>query len=140
MLNGETVSSSSSSSTGAGKPIDIESLDIHAAAATAIGVAAAKAKVGVEEEEMEIKKLIANIVEKQLRKVQLKVDEFEKIQNFLNAEKQKVCSFFSLGSELLNIGPARARSHTVSFSLTLASHLPLQTSCATNALSSFATR
>eukprot|EP00271_Cylindrocystis_brebissonii_P006681 TRINITY_DN19445_c0_g1_i1.p1 TRINITY_DN19445_c0_g1~~TRINITY_DN19445_c0_g1_i1.p1 ORF type:complete len:829 (+),score=231.07 TRINITY_DN19445_c0_g1_i1:688-3174(+) len=63
---------------------------IRAAAATALGAAAAKAKLLATQEEREMQELVAAVVEKQLRKVELKLQHFDELEGMLAHEKEQV--------------------------------------------------
>lgn len=67
--------------------IDLSKLDVRQASLAAIGAAAAKAKIMAQKEEREIQKNVVGIIEKQLRKIELKMKHFEELEKTLEKEK-----------------------------------------------------
>jgi SWI/SNF related-matrix-associated actin-dependent regulator of chromatin subfamily C len=67
---------------------DVNKLDLKTASAVALGAAAARAKKIVEHEEREIQKLVAFVVEKQLKKLEVKIRHFERLEETMLKERQ----------------------------------------------------
>ncbi|CAO3573275.1 unnamed protein product [Mortierella alpina] len=63
---------------------------LERAAAAALGSAAAKAKTLADYEEREIQRLVTVVVEMQLKKLQLKQQQFEELEAILEAEKNEL--------------------------------------------------
>jgi SWI/SNF related-matrix-associated actin-dependent regulator of chromatin subfamily C len=63
---------------------------LKAAAAAALGTAAVKSKLLAEKEEREIHKLVAEVIDAQLKKLELKMKSFEEIEEILKEEQLKV--------------------------------------------------
>ncbi|KAF9961564.1 hypothetical protein BGZ72_003170 [Mortierella alpina] len=63
---------------------------LERAAAAALGSAAAKAKTLADYEEREIQRLVTVVVEMQLKKLQLKQQQFEELEAILDAEKNEL--------------------------------------------------
>jgi len=63
---------------------------LKAAAAAALGTAAVKSKLLAEKEEREIHKLVAEVIDAQLKKLELKMKGFEEIEEILKEEQLKV--------------------------------------------------
>ncbi|KAG0205966.1 hypothetical protein BGX28_002516 [Mortierella sp. GBA30] len=63
---------------------------LEKAAAAALGSAAAKAKMLADYEEREIQRLVTVVVEMQLKKLQLKQQQFEELEALLEAEKSEL--------------------------------------------------
>src|SRR5581483_10130506 len=61
---------------------------LEAAGATAMGSAAAKAKVLADYEEREIQRLVNAVIENQLKKLELKLQQFEELEVVLENEKK----------------------------------------------------
>lgn len=70
--------------------LDVQKLDIKTASAAAIGAAAAKAKKLVEQEEREIQRLVAFVIEKQLKKLEVKIKHFEELESAMVKEKAEL--------------------------------------------------
>ena len=68
----------------------ISNAGIQKAASTALGAAAAKSKVLADYEDREIQRLVNAVVEAQLRKVELKMTQFEELEQILEYEKKEV--------------------------------------------------
>jgi len=65
-------------------------LDIKAAAAAGLGAAALKARMVVATEEREIQKLVAEVIELQIQKLELKLQNFESLEKKLETERQEI--------------------------------------------------
>ncbi|CAG8709868.1 10303_t:CDS:2 [Dentiscutata erythropus] len=63
---------------------------LERAGATAMGAAAAKAKVLADYEEREIQRLVNAVIENQLKKLELKLQQFEELENALENEKKEL--------------------------------------------------
>ncbi|KAF8974801.1 hypothetical protein BGZ46_009716 [Entomortierella lignicola] len=63
---------------------------LEKAAAAALGSAAAKAKTLADYEEREIQRLVTVVVEMQLKKLELKLQQFEELENVLDIEKREL--------------------------------------------------
>jgi SWI/SNF related-matrix-associated actin-dependent regulator of chromatin subfamily C len=63
---------------------------LERAAAAALGSAAAKAKTLADYEEREIQRLVTVVVEMQLKKLELKLQQFEELENVLDIEKREL--------------------------------------------------
>ncbi|KAG0321202.1 hypothetical protein BGZ99_004054 [Dissophora globulifera] len=63
---------------------------LEKAAAAALGSAAAKAKTLADYEEREIQRLVTVVVEMQLKKLELKLQQFEELENVLDSEKREL--------------------------------------------------
>ncbi|TIB93778.1 SWIRM-domain-containing protein [Wallemia mellicola] len=63
---------------------------VEKAASVALGAAAAKAKTLSNNEEKEIQSLVSKIVEAQLKKLELKTEQFEKLETMLEEEKKSL--------------------------------------------------
>ncbi|CAG8495686.1 7288_t:CDS:2 [Ambispora gerdemannii] len=59
-------------------------------AATALGTAAVKAKALAEYEEREIQRLVNTVIESQLKKMELKLQQFEELEEILEEEKREL--------------------------------------------------
>ncbi|KAF9917559.1 hypothetical protein BX616_000607 [Lobosporangium transversale] len=73
------------------KANDIEGIPhsiLEKAAAAALGSAAAKAKALADYEEREIQRLVTVVVEMQLKKLELKLQQFEELETILDTEKK----------------------------------------------------
>jgi SWI/SNF related-matrix-associated actin-dependent regulator of chromatin subfamily C len=68
----------------------VDSDEVKAAAAAAIGAAAARAKVLADAEEREIQRLVAMVVEVQLRKLDAKLEHFHQLEQVLEKERLQV--------------------------------------------------
>jgi len=84
-ISSATPSSDSSSPKIASPYIDPS--EIKAAAAAAIGAAAARAKILADAEEREIQRLVAIVVEVQLRKLDAKLEHFHQLEQVLEKER-----------------------------------------------------
>ncbi|CAJ0762830.1 867_t:CDS:2, partial [Entrophospora sp. SA101] len=60
------------------------------AGATAIGTAAAKANVLTDYEDQEIQKLVNEVIENQLKKLELKLQQFEELESVIENEKKEL--------------------------------------------------
>jgi len=83
----ETSSSSSPS------PIDIansKSKLLDRATATAMGAAAAKAKVLADYEDREIQRLVNKVIKNQLKKLELKLQQFDELENVIENERKEI--------------------------------------------------
>ncbi|SNX85135.1 related to swi/snf-related matrix-associated actin-dependent regulator of chromatin, subfamily c, member 1 [Melanopsichium pennsylvanicum] len=78
------------SSTTAGGASGVPRNAIERAAAIALGAAAAKAHVLSSFEEREIQRLVGSVVEAQLKKLELKMSQFEELESLLEAERRSV--------------------------------------------------
>ncbi|KAF9930621.1 hypothetical protein FBU30_000247 [Linnemannia zychae] len=58
--------------------------------AAALGSAAAKAKVLADNEEREVRRLVTQVVEAQLKKMELKLQQFEELESVLETEKREL--------------------------------------------------
>ncbi|KAF9096848.1 hypothetical protein BGX23_010296 [Mortierella sp. AD031] len=58
--------------------------------AAALGSAAAKAKVLADNEEREVQRLVTQVVEAQLKKMELKLQQFEELESVLETEKREL--------------------------------------------------
>ncbi|EST08083.1 Zinc finger, ZZ-type [Kalmanozyma brasiliensis GHG001] len=63
---------------------------VERAAAIALGAAAAKAHVLASFEERECQRLVGQVIEAQLRKLELKMSQFEELESLLEAERRSV--------------------------------------------------
>ncbi|WFD34568.1 SWI/SNF and RSC complex subunit Ssr2 [Malassezia cuniculi] len=63
---------------------------VERAAAVALGAAAAKAHVLASFEERECQRLVQQVIEAQLKKMQLKMAQFEELESLLEAERQAI--------------------------------------------------
>ena len=63
---------------------------VERAAAVALGAAAAKAHVLASFEERECQRLVQQVIEAQLKKMQLKMSQFEELESLLDAERQAI--------------------------------------------------
>ncbi|KAG0055628.1 hypothetical protein BGZ83_007928 [Gryganskiella cystojenkinii] len=63
---------------------------LERAAAAALGSAAAKAKTLADYEEREIERLVSLVVEMQLKKLELKLQQFQELENVLETEKTEL--------------------------------------------------
>ncbi len=63
---------------------------VERAAAIALGAAAAKAHVLASFEERECQRLVGSVIEAQLRKLELKMTQFEELESLLEAERRSV--------------------------------------------------
>ena len=63
---------------------------VERAAAVALGAAAAKAKVLATYEERECQRLVQQVIEAQLKKMQLKMSQFEELESLLEAERHAI--------------------------------------------------
>ncbi|KAG0362978.1 hypothetical protein BC939DRAFT_414631 [Gamsiella multidivaricata] len=63
---------------------------LQEAGAAALGSAAAKAKTLADNEEREVKKLVTQVVEAQLKKMELKLQQFEELESVLEIEKREL--------------------------------------------------
>ena len=80
---------------GAGNAMDVDTNTIpknavERAAAVALGAAAAKAHVLASFEERECQRLVQQVIEAQLKKMQLKMSQFEELESLLDAERQAI--------------------------------------------------
>ncbi|KAF9435509.1 hypothetical protein BGZ76_006137 [Entomortierella beljakovae] len=63
---------------------------LEKAGAIALGSAAAKAKALADNEEHEVKRLVTQVVEAQLKKMELKLQQFEELESVLEIEKREL--------------------------------------------------
>ncbi|KAG0299572.1 hypothetical protein BGZ98_009926 [Dissophora globulifera] len=63
---------------------------LERAGAAALGSAAAKAKILADNEEREVKRLVTQVVEAQLKKMELKLQHFEELESVLEIEKREL--------------------------------------------------
>ncbi|KAF8930298.1 hypothetical protein BGZ58_008332 [Dissophora ornata] len=63
---------------------------LEKAGAAALGSAAAKAKVLADNEEREVKKLVTQVVEAQLKKMEMKLQQFDELESVLEIEKREL--------------------------------------------------
>ncbi|KAF9575091.1 hypothetical protein EC968_004316 [Mortierella alpina] len=63
---------------------------LEKAAAAALGCAAAKAKTLADNEEREVQRLVSQVVESQLKKMELKLQQFEELESVLETEKREL--------------------------------------------------
>jgi hypothetical protein len=68
----------------------VKELNIKGTSAVAIGAAAARAKKIVEHEEREIQRLVAFVIEKQLKKLEVKIKHFERLEEAMVKEKEEL--------------------------------------------------
>lgn len=64
--------------------------DLHKAASTALGAAAIKAKVLADHEDREMQRLVNAVVELQLKKLELKMSQFEELEQIMEQEKREI--------------------------------------------------
>lgn len=64
--------------------------DLQAAAAAALGAASVKAKLLAQKEEQEIQRLVSQVIDLQVRKLELKLSMFEKLEQDMEAELRSV--------------------------------------------------
>ena len=64
---------------------------VQTAASVALGAAAAKAKYYANIEERKMKSLVAQLVETQMKKLELKLKHFEELEQILDKERETVC-------------------------------------------------
>ncbi|CCJ29036.1 unnamed protein product [Pneumocystis jirovecii] len=78
-------------STKASKNIDtLPSNTVEKAASIALGTAAAKARILVSHEEREISRLVSEVVKLQLSKLELKLQQFNELEQILEAERREL--------------------------------------------------
>ncbi|KAF9990616.1 hypothetical protein BGZ75_000814 [Mortierella antarctica] len=63
---------------------------LEKAAAAALGCAAAKAKTLADNEEREVQRLVSQVVESQLKKMELKLQQFEELESVLETERREL--------------------------------------------------
>ncbi|KAG0205502.1 hypothetical protein BGX28_002938 [Mortierella sp. GBA30] len=63
---------------------------LEKAAAAALGSAAAKAKTLADNEEREVQRLVSQVVEAQLKKMELKLQQFEELESVLETERREL--------------------------------------------------
>eukprot|EP00898_Chlorokybus_atmophyticus_P002178 jgi/Chlat1/2961/Chrsp2S00363 len=68
----------------------LSAVKVKVAAATALAAAAVKAKLLADQEEREIQRLVATAIENQLKKVELKLRQFDELETLLEKEKEQV--------------------------------------------------
>lgn len=66
------------------------SLQIKAAAATVLSEAKVRANIIADQEEQEIRSMVQEVIELQLRKVQLKLEKFEELEKLIENERREV--------------------------------------------------
>lgn len=71
-------------------PFDVSKLDTKTASAAALGAAAARAEELVIKEEHEIQRMIATLIEKQLKKLELKMKHFENLEGIIAREREQL--------------------------------------------------
>ena len=69
------------------------SVQIKAAAAAILCESKVKASIIAEQEEQEIKSIVQEIIELQLKKVQLKLEKFEELEKIIESDRREVCCF-----------------------------------------------
>ncbi|GBG77115.1 hypothetical protein CBR_g23440 [Chara braunii] len=76
----------------AAKPVEEppSALQVRAAAATAIAAAAVKAKLLADQEEREIQRLVASVIEMQLKKLEIKLRYFDELEDLLEKEREQI--------------------------------------------------
>jgi SWI/SNF related-matrix-associated actin-dependent regulator of chromatin subfamily C len=82
-----TSTSTTSTSLNDTKPFNA---DLQAAAAAALGAAAVKAKLLAQKEEHEIQRLVREVIELQVRKLEMKLSSFEKLEQDIEQELRQV--------------------------------------------------
>ncbi|KAF8979501.1 hypothetical protein BGZ46_005348 [Entomortierella lignicola] len=70
--------------------VDTPQSTLEKAGAIALGSAAAKAKSLADNEEREVKRLVTQVVEAQLKKMELKLQQFEELESVLETEKREL--------------------------------------------------
>ncbi|KAF9914989.1 hypothetical protein BX616_007145 [Lobosporangium transversale] len=63
---------------------------LERAGAAALGSAAAKAKILADNEEREVKRLVTQVVEAQMKKMELKLQQFEELESLLEIERREL--------------------------------------------------
>lgn len=69
------------------------SVQIKAAAAAILCESKVKASIIAEQEEQEIKSIVQEIIDLQLKKVQLKLEKFEELEKIIESDRREVCCF-----------------------------------------------
>ena len=75
---------------GGSKTKNLPKNEVEKVAAVALGSAAAKAKVLADNEGREIQRLVNTVVETQLKKMELKLQQFEELESVLETEKREL--------------------------------------------------
>lgn len=70
--------------------LDISKLDLKTISATAIGASAVKAKLLAQKEEREIQRLIAYVLEKQMKKLEIKLKSLDHLEKLMTKERQQI--------------------------------------------------
>ena len=68
--------------------------EIKAAAAACVGESLLRAKVTAQKEELEIKSLVQQVIDLQVKKIELKLQKVEELEKALEKEKREVCNFY----------------------------------------------
>ncbi|KAL9654633.1 hypothetical protein ABK040_006695 [Willaertia magna] len=69
---------------------DVSKLDVQTASSVALGAAASRAKEIATREEREIQRLVAIVIEKQLKKLEKKIKYFEKLESAMQKEREEL--------------------------------------------------
>ncbi|KAG9302842.1 hypothetical protein G9A89_009619 [Geosiphon pyriformis] len=85
-MDTEVTNQSSSTDQGTLSPRSV----MEKAGAAALGAAAAKAKALADYEEREIQRLVNTVIESQLKKLELKLQQFEEMESILEVEKREL--------------------------------------------------
>ena len=70
-------------------PIDVSTLDVKSASA-ALTAAAVRAKQLADKEEREIQRNVAQCIELQLKKLEIKMKQFDELEELLKQEREKL--------------------------------------------------
>ncbi|KAG2389119.1 hypothetical protein C9374_014519 [Naegleria lovaniensis] len=69
---------------------DVTKLDVQSASSVALGAAAARAKEIATREERELQRLVAFVIEQQLKKLEKKIKYFEKLEKAMQIEREEL--------------------------------------------------
>jgi len=72
------------------KKLEITNMNIKMTAAATLGSASLKSKLTAEREEKEVQKLVNEVIEVQLRKLELKMKHFEELEAILEREREQL--------------------------------------------------
>jgi hypothetical protein len=67
--------------------VDLQKMDIKTISTAALGAAAAKSKILASKEEREIQRLVASILEKQMKKVEFKLKQLDHLEKLMGKER-----------------------------------------------------